>query len=260
MRVLVCLCLGLLLCACQGSADLKDDLTVAREAQAERNWPLAERLLERILRNEQDADRRWEAWQALIEVINAETREERDTLEFLEVMLLEFAEDDSRSKSILERMGQLNSRMGRYEKAAEVWTSYLDLSGLETRDLAQGYRNLASAQIRMRRFDSAEETLGQCLALPGGERQILYCMHDLADLHASRQNWQSAADLSQQLLENGPEPELRGLTAYLLGDALEQLGKPREAMEQFERARDSYPNPLVIQNRIESLRKKSRKQ
>lgn len=253
----VCVCL--LLAGCDGRVKLGDDFAAARQAQAERNWPLAERLLQRFLRTEQDAEKRWQAWQALIEVINAETREARETLEFLEVMRLEFAEDEEKTRSILEQTGEMNERRGRLDRAMEAWTAYLDLGGLETLEMAKGYRHLASVQIRLRRFESAEETLGQCMSLPGSEPQVLYCMYDLADLQAGRQNWQAAADLCQQLLESNPDRELQGLASYVWGDALEQLGQLPGAMKQFETARESYPNPSVIENRIMSLRKKMKK-
>lgn len=259
-RFLLCLVICLAMTGCDGRAELADDLTAARQAQAERNWPLAERLLQRFLRSEQDQEKRWEAWQTLVEVINADTREPRETLEFLEVMLQEFVDDEEKSRSILEQMAQLNERLGRSDRAADAWSAYLDLSGLGTREMAEGYRHLARMQVRQRRFESAEETLGQCLALPDSEPQVLYCMYDLADLHAGRENWQEAANLCQQVLENRPARELQGLVSYLWGDALEQLGKLDAAMKQFEAAKESYPNPPVIENRIVSLRKKIRKQ
>lgn len=262
MRVLLCCGLLLcLLCGCQGSGGVADDFAAARKAQAERNWGQAERLLQRFLRYEQeDQDRRWEAWQALIEVVNADTREERDTLEYLEVMLVEFADDDARTRSILEQMGQLNERLGRYGKAADAWSTYLDLGGLSAAQMAAAYRHLAAVQVRQRHFEGAEETLGQCLALPLSENGVQFCMFDLADMQAAQQNWDAAANLARQLLETSPGKELQGQTAFLLGDALEQLGRLPEAMTYFEQAKESYPNPLVVENRIVVLRKKMKKQ
>ena len=83
---------------CEQDALLTDDLGAARAAMAERNWPLAERLLERYLREERNPDQRWEAWQQLLSVVNSANPEARATLEYLEVMLAEFADDDARTK------------------------------------------------------------------------------------------------------------------------------------------------------------------
>lgn len=106
-----CLAVG-----CEQNALLADDLSAARTAVAERNWPLAERLLERCLREEQSPDKRWEAWQQLLTVVNSANPEARATLDYLEAMLAEYADDDARVKLVLERMGRLNESLRRYER------------------------------------------------------------------------------------------------------------------------------------------------
>ena len=250
-----CLAVG-----CEQNALLADDLSAARTAVAERNWPLAERLLERCLREEQSPDKRWEAWQQLLTVVNSANPEARTTLDYLEAMLAEYADDDARVKLVLERMGRLNESLRRYERAADAWSAYIGLAGLTPRETVEGYRHLASVQFSQRRFEAGEETLQQCLALPLRDHDKMMCMYDLADQNMARERWQEVADLCQQILDSGPDKELRGLSGYLLGDALEQLGKGAEALKQFELARDEYPNPSVMDNRIAHLRNKLKKQ
>ncbi len=244
---------------CEQDALLTDDLGAARAAMAERNWPLAERLLERYLREKQNPDQRWEAWQQLLSVVNSANPEARATLEYLEVMLAEFADDDARTKVVLERMGRLNESLRHYGRAADAWSSYIGLAGLTPGETVEGYRRLAATQFSQRRFDAGEETLQQCLALPLADHDKIMCMYDLADQNMAREHWQEVADLSQQILDSGPDKEVRGLAGYLLGDALEQLGRGAEALKQFELARDEYPNPSVMDNRIAHLRKKLKK-
>ncbi|WP_022655333.1 hypothetical protein [uncultured Desulfovibrio sp.] len=246
--------------ACGQNALLADDLSAARMAVAERNWPLAERLLERYLREEQNPDKRWEAWQQLLTVVNSANPEERATLEYLEVMLAEYADDDERVKLVLERMGRLNENLRRYDRAADAWSAYTGLADLTPQETVEGYRHLASAQFSQRRFEAGEETLQQCLALPLPDHDKIMCMYDLADQNMARERWQEVADLCQQILDSGPDNNLRGLSGYLLGDALEQLGLGMEAMKQFKLARDEYPNPSVVDNRIAHLRNKLKKQ
>ena len=253
--LLLCLAAG-----CEQNALLADDLGAARTAVAEHNWPLAERLLERYLREEQSPDKRWEAWQQLLTVVNSANSEARATLEYLEVMLAEYADDDARARLVLERMGRLNESLRRYDRAADAWSAYTGLTGLTPQEIVEGYRHLASAQFSQRRFEAGEETLQQCLSLPLPDHDKIMCMYDLADQNMARERWQEVADLCQQILDSGPDKELRGLSGYLLGDALEQLGKGAEALKQFELARDEYPNPSVMDNRIAHLRNKLKKQ
>lgn len=104
--------LGRLATGCEQDALLTDDLGAARAAMAERNWPLAERLLERYLREERNPDQRWEAWQQLLSVVNSANPEARATLEYLEVMLAEFADDDAAPRLCWNAWGGLMKACG----------------------------------------------------------------------------------------------------------------------------------------------------
>lgn len=257
----LCLCLVFagFLCACKDQSMVGDDLSAARTAVSLRDWSLAERLLERYLREARDADLRWEAWQQLLVVLNAAGQEPRATLECLETMLAEFADNDARSAVILRRMGEVNEGLRRYGRAADAWNAYIGLAGLSSEQTVDGYRRLAAMQFNLRRFDAGEDTLQQCLALPLADHDKIMCMYDLADQNMARERWQDVADLCQQILDSDPDKILRGLAGYLLADALEQLGKGKEALKNFELARDDYPNPSVVDNRIAHLRKKLKK-
>ena len=256
------LALGAPLAGCDRAQILADDLADARAAVAERDWPLAERLLERYLREEKPADRygagaegRWEAWQLLLQVLNSASPESRASLEVLAAMRAEYEDDDMRMADILERMGLACESLRRYGQAAEAWSAYTGLAGIGGARRVEGFRHLAAMQFSQRRFEAGEESLAQCLALPLPDHDKVRCMLDLADQNMARERWQEVADLCQQILDSGPDTEVRGLAGYLLADALEQLGRPAEALRQFEQARDAYPNPAVMDNRIAHLRK-----
>ncbi|GFH63253.1 MAG: conserved hypothetical protein [Candidatus Desulfovibrio kirbyi] len=235
------------------------DLAVARVAVAERDWPLAERLLRRCLREEQLPKRRWEAWNMLLAATNSHVTEPHASLEYLGAMLEEFADSDDKTRSILERMGVLTEELHRYKRAADVWSAYIGLVDLTSEQTVYGYRRLAAVQFSLRRFDAAEDILQQCLALSLPDHVKVLCMYDLADMDSTRERWQESADLSLQILDAEPDAELAGLTGYILADALEQLGRVDDALVQFQHVRTTYPNTAVIDNRIAQLRKKRRK-
>lgn len=258
--LLWCLCFSLV--GCDGPALKGDDLSQAREAVSQRQWSLAERLLERYLResqDSQDADSRWEAWQQLLVVVNAAGQEPRASLEYLETMQEEYLDDDARSAIILKRMAEVYEGLHRYGRAVDMWSAYIGLGGLSAQQVLEGHRRLAAMQFSLRRFDAGEDTLQQCLALPLPDHDKIMCMYDLADQNMARERWQEVSGLSQQILDSDPDQNVRGLAGYLLADALEQLGRNGEALKQFELARDAYPNPSVIDNRIAHLRKKLKK-
>lgn len=303
---------------CDQAPVLGDDLAAARQAVAGNNWLLAERLLERFLAAETDSDKRWQAWQQLLVVINSGVREPRATLEYLEAMLVEYADDDKRCKLVLEHTGQLLEQLRQFDRAADVWSTYLGLGGLNPDELVKGYRHLAAMEFARRRPDAGEEALAQCLAQPfedsgqsSEQNAKIHCMYDLADHYSAAERWKDVSDICYQILESLPaeKPEgeinskkeatasqvsvnevsakgdhhanglnedhkldvpgndqgsmessrIRGMTSYLLADSLEQQGRNKEALAIFEQARQIYPNRLVIDNRIDSLKKKTKR-
>lgn len=252
------LCCVALLGACRVPVEDGDDLQAARTAMAERQWSRAERLLGRYLREAREPEQRWQAWNALLTVLEV-SGDPRTNLDYLEAMLEEFADDDVKSRDILLRIGRLNERLRRYDRAADTWSAYLNVPGLSPEESLYGYRRLGAMLFHLRRFDAAEEALQQCLALPLADETKNMCAYDLADQYLARGSWNEAADLARQIVDDEPQGELRALAGFVLADALEQLGKTGEALTQFEAIRDSYPNPGVIDNRIVYLKKNRKK-
>lgn len=248
----------LLLTACDNSL-VVDDLDEARSAISNHNWTLAERLLERYLRVQDDPDKRWEAWQSLIEATNSASQEPRVTLEYLEAMLQEFADSDSRAKFIVYRMGVLNETLRRYDRAADAWSTYITLEGLSPEEATEAHKRLANIHFRARRYEVAENVLYSCLALEMPAQQQAQCMYDLADMNVAREQWEEATNFATQILEIDTDANMKGLTMFLLAESLEQQNKLAEALRYFEAARPLYPNQMVVDNRIEFLKKKLKK-
>lgn len=244
---------------CDRGPMVGDDLEEAKTASQHHNWTLAERLLERYLRIQQDPDKRWEAWQRLLEVTTSASTDYRTGLDYLEAMLQEFYEDESRTKIILQRMGELNETLRRYSRAADVWSTYIELGDLTDDEAVQGHRRLAQIHFRERQFDAGEDVLQSCLALGVADKGRALCVYDLADMNMARERWKDATDLALQVMDMDVEEKVKGITAFLLGDALEQQKNFAEALQYFEAAQGYYPNQLVVDNRIAYLKQKLKK-
>lgn len=80
-------------------------------------------------------------------------------------------DNDARAAVILRRMGEVNESLHRHEAAADAWNAYVGLAGLSPEQSVEGYRRLSGMQFKLRRFDAAEDTLQQCLALPWRKRK-----------------------------------------------------------------------------------------
>jgi tetratricopeptide (TPR) repeat protein len=73
---------------------------------------------------------------------------------------------------------------------------------------------------------------------------------DAAIAHATRSEWEAAADANRQLLELGPD-----IDAYnRLGKALAELGRHGEALEAYERALERDATNRIAQRNVERLR------
>ena len=245
-----------MLAACDRVPVVASDLEGARLAMQQRDWPLAERLLERYLRGEENAQQRWEAWMRLVEIYSRINLEPDHALISLENMLQEFEADEEKSKLILLRLAEIYESRNQSSQALAAWERYAGLDGLSDQEAANAQRKLGSLHFRQGRFELAEDALQVCLALPVDEAFRAWCLYDLALADMAREMLDDALDQATRVLSMKADDELRGLAGFLLADVLEQQGKLPEALTRFEAVRSLYPNSLVVDNRIVFLKKK----
>ena len=259
-HVVTCaLCIVLALSvACERMPLKANDLDDAKTAISRRDWPRAERLLERYLRTQEGPRQRWEAWMLLVDIYSRINLDLNGAVGQLEAMLQEFSRDQEAKKQILARLGALHESLGHTSQAVAVWARYADLDNLTDQEAASVQRALGNLHFRQRRFDLAEEALQTCQALPVEEAFRAWCLYDLALANIARDELDDAHDQALQVLSMKVEDQLRGLAGFLLADVLEQQGLNAEALSHFEAVRGLYPNDIVIDNRIASLQSKLR--
>lgn len=237
----------------QGSTD---DLAKAKIEILNNKWTEAERLLGRYLKDEENPELRWEAWNELIAIINKSGSEPLITLEYLDAMLYEFEGDKVKYKSVLYRIGLLNEEVWLFDRAADIWLTYMNLSDIGGEEAVGVHRKLAKIYFLSKHFESAEDILINCLALDATPSLLTYCTYDLAELYVVQERWKEASDLAIQILEMKVDTKLEALTFFLLADSLEQQGKFKESLAYFEKCKDIYPNVAVVIVRIEYLQEK----
>ena len=231
-----------------------NDLDEAKAAISQRDWPRAERLLERYLRSEETPQQRWEAWLLLVDIYSRINLDRHGAVGQLETMRQEFSQDEAKKKLILARLGELHESLGHAGQAVAVWERYAELDNLTNQEAARVQRALGNLHFRQRRFDLAEEALRTCQALPVEEAFRAWCLYDLALANMAREELEDAHDQAIQVLSMQVDDQLRGLAGFLLADVLEQQGLRAEALSRFESVRGLYPNAMVIDNRIAYLK------
>ncbi|MDR2695103.1 MAG: tetratricopeptide repeat protein [Deltaproteobacteria bacterium] len=252
----------LLMFACGAACDRVslnlNDLDEAKAAISQRDWPRAERLLERYLRTEEGPPQRWDAWMRLVDIYSRINLDQHGAMGQLEAMFQEFSRDEAKRKVILARLGELHEALGHTGQAVAVWGRYAELGNLTDQEAASVQRVLGNLHFRQRRFDLAEEALQTCQALPVEEAFRAWCLYDLALANMARDELDDARDQTIQVLSMKVDDQLRGLAGFLLADVLEQQGLRVEALSRFESVRGLYPNDMVIDSRIAYLQQKLR--
>lgn len=236
---------------------LTDDLQEAGTAIRDGDWGNAQKLLERCLSTVQDPEIRWEAWNRLLETSRHVQPGSRWIVDYLETMLIEFEDAPERSRDILRRLAEEHEQARRFEHAAETWTQLIETPGVPPEESLDIHLKLARIDLLLHRFEAAEEVLEACLELPVSSSRHAECLYDLADAAASRDKLEEAADLARQVMEiDGVSPELRARAGYILADVREQQGDFKGALELFETIQEDYPNKMVMEYRILTLKKR----
>ena len=233
------------------------DVEAAREAFSQGFYLEAETGYERYLQKEPKGRQRREAWNRLLEIsLNVKGDVDRSVM-LLEAMYLEFGSDPAASADMLVLMGDLYEQQGNRAKAVESWEKSLTGMADDPERNVPVLIRLARAKRGQRDFDGAQEALERCAAMARDPELKARCLYESAQNFAFTQSFGRAkATLEELLTLPGVSEESRALATFLLVDVCEHEGRIADARKLLESIRKTYPNPLVIQARLDSLGKK----
>ncbi|GFM38527.1 tetratricopeptide repeat protein [Desulfovibrio psychrotolerans] len=252
--VLVLVLIIILASGCSGMPEAEDDLAQARRAYVDRQYLEAERLYERYLKAHQDGEARWEVWNRLVEMALAVRNNPHDAIDLLEAMYLEYADDEDKARSILHRLGTLAMENRVLDKAVEVWQRLLTAPDTTSLDHAVAYRNIGEAYIATGDYDLALDALRSCVETDAPPAEHALCLYGLAQTHFFLENYDKAESMLEGVLaSSGIEQDLRMIATLLLADVFDHLDMPEKAVSLLQGIRDEYPNPMVVEKRLEYL-------
>lgn len=251
--LLAALCL---LCACERPAFVTDDLTAAQEAAAQRDWPQVARLLQRYLRDENNPENRWTAWNLLVQS-SRHMGENAWANDYLESMLQEYGDNSMHTASILRQLGASYEKTRQWDKASQAWLHLLDVDELAPNEAALLYRRMGLFHQQAQNLALAEDMFDMCVEQAGTPALLSECEYYLADAYATGGHLEEALSHAEAALAVEEAPaDVRGRVLLLRGDILEQQGHREEAAQAFAAALPLHPNPPVVQSRIDHLKKK----
>lgn len=230
-----------------------DDLQAAQEAALNSDWPQAARLLQRVLREENNPEKRWQAWLLNLEASTI-MGEEQWLVSTLESMLLEYQDSPKQLPFIYKELGRAYAQNRQWNKATQSWMRLLDIQEMSKSEEADLYRDMGLMWFHARNFSLAEDMLEMCLSAQGDTLTRGQCSYYLAQVFAAQDKPEETLQYLEIALPLVDDP-LEGQVLLLKGDVLAQQGKTKEAREAFNAALGSHPNPLVVEKRIESLKK-----
>ncbi|MDL2313955.1 tetratricopeptide repeat protein [Desulfovibrio sp. OttesenSCG-928-C14] len=259
--VLIALASLLLLPGCSDINKGKtDDLAEARSYMRSRNFMEAEKYFERYLMSQPDGPDRWEVWNDLVDIAMNIRHDRNTAIELLEAMTVEFEDDPAKLLKIRGRLASEYEQARRYERSMEIWALMERDPLITPMEKAGIYQGMARVHMRRLEFILAQEALHMCMDLDIPQKDKAYCQYALADSYMTTEDLNDGIKELRNLLEQkGVEDDLRILSIFMLADALEQKEQSETALALFESIRFSYPNPSVIESRIEYLKNPRKK-
>jgi len=269
--LLLALCVGLAGCPSQEGGD--DALASARKAYSIGHFSEAERIYQHYLQARPEGKQRWEAWNRLVEISINILGDHEKAAGLLNSMYLEYGEDPARAWDLLTRLATIYENMQRYSDAVKVWRKALALPGITAEQRGEVYLRMAALLRQQREYAQAGKVLEACVQESPPAEMTATCLYQHAQVLENMLRRAQAQTLSNEYSDvdvpalqqrirgllnrirtlEGVSQERKAMATFLLADLMESQGQKEQARELFASIRETYPNPLVIEARLNGL-------
>ncbi len=268
--------LPLLLFGCSSEQAVGDDLTSARNAYTIGHFSESERIYQHYLETRPEGGHRWEAWNRIVDISLNIYGDYEKTANLLDSMYFEFGEDSEKAWELLNRLAEVYESMRNWEEAVKTWRRALDIPALSPERAANTYLRIAKIYSYQRDYIMAQEALGACEKQAEDANMKATCLYQSAqtlefllrsnqakaagdkdnniDVKGIQENIKSILGRIRSL--EGVDQDREAMATFLLADLLESQGRRQEAREMFQTIQESYPNPKVVEARLQNLAKK----
>ncbi|GAB6126889.1 tetratricopeptide repeat protein [Humidesulfovibrio idahonensis] len=259
IRLILCACalvLAVLVSACDrgASAGSEVDLDIARDAYAGGYFLEAETAYERYLQSDPQGKHRLEAWTRLVDICSGVKGDPEKAVTLLETATLEYASRPKDNWGLLFRLGELYEQQGQRKKALDAWGRCLDTAGDDPAKTVQVQMRMAVADRALGKSDLAVDLFSLCIRQAKDVDAKSRAMYELAQTYGMSWNWPKAKTILEEILAMDKAPqEVKVMSTYLLADAYEADRNLPKARELLTSLKDTYPNPEVIINRLNTL-------
>jgi len=254
------LSLALLVGACSGRDKEGEALLKARQAYSEGQFSEAEGIYEAYLQSNPQGSERWEAWNRLLDISLSVRVDYEKASRLLDAMYLEFGDDRARAGELVVKLADVYETLRMWDKAVESWQKALTLHQQSPARLAESHWRLAKIHQRRREYDLATEALYSCWYVAQDTATKAHCKYELAQTFGYMKKWDDAKKLLEEIRAMPDvDPERHALATFMLADILESEQDYAGAQDLLAAIHATYPNPMVIDARLEHLAKLQKK-
>ncbi len=261
--LLILLLAAQLLSGCGQANSAEDEvLNPVRQAYAQGFYMEARQGYERYLQLFPKGEHRLEAWERLLEIALNVEGDLDGSIAHLEAMILEFGDRPDSTWPLMTQLASLHEQRGNVNKALEIWEKGMELAGGDPERMVTTQMSMARLYRIKREYGAALELLSRCEKEAPDQDTRLRCLYEEAQTYCFMQSWGQAKEVLEVIVDQGDKvPEdIHTLSVFLLADVYEQEMNLDRARELFESIMDTYPNPKVIEIRLNNLGKGHKEQ
>lgn len=242
--------------ACDQGGKDTSDLEAVREAYTQGFYLEARSGYERYLQLYPKGADRLEAWDRLLEIALNVSGDLDRAIGLLEAMILEYGQDQETTWELMNRLGELYEQNGQRVKALEWRERSLEFSGGDPQKTVPTRIAMALLQRSQREYDLAVDLFKACAEETKDPELRALCLYEEAQTYSFMQSWGQAKEVLEVIVaEKQAEEKIYAQSVFLLADVYEQEMKFDKAKELFQSILDTYPNPKVIEIRLQNLGK-----
>ncbi len=241
-------------CAAEPAGDpLLED---ARHAFGAGDYAAAEEFYEAYLREHDESPYRWEAQNRLVDIALAVRRDYPRAAARLDAMHLEYGDDEARAHDLLIRLAEVYEAMEQPAKALETWRRVLKGPTLSQAEAAAIHASIGDNHAAMKNHAAAAEAYAVCVADAPTAMLQIQCRYTFAQAVARAGRAQEAVVALREIMrDDAADAEMKAVAGFLLAELLVDAGETEEARRLFEQIRADYPNPYVVDRRLNRLQR-----
>lgn len=230
-------------------------LTAARTAWLAGDYPKAEAAYRRYLKEFSKAPERLEAWRRLADIARDVRGDPGEAAGVLESALLEFYKNPIVKNALAAEAAEAWLRANEPGRAVGHLRGLLAETHVPPKNRVRASLQLARALQRLHDPAGAATVLRQCRTSGIGPTMAAPCSVRLAGLLLEANLPEEARALWKAVYDDGAvDASVRATAGFALGEEAEARHDKRAAKAWYEAVRKIYPNPAVIEKKLDYLR------